>query len=71
MRGLANNTSPSKKWIILDGPVDSLWIESMNTVMDENKMLFLTNGERIAIPPNMRLIFEVPDLNSATPGIHF
>lgn len=80
-RRLAGDTSPIKKWIILDGPgivcalsqfivaVDSLWIESMNTVMDQNKMLFLTNGERIPIPSQMRFIFEVPDLDAATPGL--
>lgn len=40
----------------------------MNTLLDGNRMLFLTNGERIPIPSNMRLIFEVPDLNAATPA---
>jgi dynein heavy chain len=40
----------------------------MNTLLDGNKMLFLTNGERIPIPNSMRLIFEVPDLNAATPA---
>ncbi len=68
MRKLVDDPSPSKHWIILDGPVDSLWIESMNTAMDQNKMLFLTNGERIPITPMMRLIFEVPHLNEATPA---
>lgn len=48
--------------------VDSLWIENMNTAMDQNKILFLTNGERIHIPSTMKFIFEVPNLNAATPG---
>merc|ERR1719498_841936 len=68
MRIFCQDEKPDEKWLMLGGPVDTLWIESMNTVLDDNKVLTLINGDRISMPPTVRLPFEVQDLAVASPA---
>jgi len=68
MRDLSQAPGTNPKWIILDGDLDANWIESMNSVMDDNKLLTLASNERITLKPHMRLIFEIRDLRFATPA---
>jgi dynein heavy chain 1 len=58
--------STKKHWIVFDGDVDPEWAENLNSVLDDNKLLTLPNGERISIPGNVRLLFEVETLKYAT-----
>ncbi|XP_063241593.1 dynein beta chain, ciliary-like [Bacillus rossius redtenbacheri] len=68
MRDQANLSGDGPKWIVLDGDIDPMWIESLNTVMDDNKVLTLASNERIALTRGMRLLFEIASLRTATPA---
>jgi dynein heavy chain len=75
MRGMSSNSRDqgyhkyqTHKWVCLDGDVDAVWIESMNTVMDDNKVLTLVSNERIPLTDAMRMVFEVNSLANASPA---
>ena len=56
------------RWILFDGDVDAVWVENMNSVMDDSKLLTLNNGERIRLEKYCKLLFEVFDLQYASPA---
>lgn len=68
IRNMSEMTSPEPKWVMMDGDIDPNWIESMNSVMDDSKILTLASNERISLSPTTRLIFEIGHLRNATPA---
>jgi dynein heavy chain len=71
-RELNDRLPPGKenemRWIVFDGDVDALWVENMNSVMDDNRLLTLPNGERIRLQRYCAMICETFDLQYASPA---
>eukprot|EP00918_Siedleckia_nematoides_P060999 GHVU01133148.1.p2 GENE.GHVU01133148.1~~GHVU01133148.1.p2 ORF type:complete len:218 (+),score=35.82 GHVU01133148.1:3108-3761(+) len=67
-RDFSRDLKNERKWIVLDGPVDVTWVESLNTVLDDNRKLCLISGEVLPMKDNMKIIIEAVDLKCASPA---
>lgn len=68
VRMCAESHPENFQWIVFDGPVDPIWIESLNTVLDDNKKLCLSSGEIVKLTSQISILFEVDDLSEASPA---
>ncbi|XP_063840903.1 LOW QUALITY PROTEIN: cytoplasmic dynein 2 heavy chain 1-like [Scylla paramamosain] len=67
-RQVVREPPETTSWIICDGDIDPEWIESLNSVLDDNRLLTMPSGERIQFGPNVNFLFETHDLSSASPA---
>jgi dynein heavy chain 2 len=67
-RGVVKEPSSVHSWIVCDGDIDPEWIESLNSVLDDNRLLTMPSGERIQFGPNVNFLFESHDLSCASPA---
>ena len=67
-RGVVAEPLTTTSWIVCDGDVDPEWIESLNSVLDDNRLLTIPSGERIQFNTNVNFIFETHDLSHASPA---
>ncbi|GAV04846.1 hypothetical protein RvY_15060-4 [Ramazzottius varieornatus] len=68
VREVVAQADQSAAWIVLDGDIDPNWIESLNSVLDDNRLLTLPSGERLRLPSNVNLLFETDELKAASPA---
>lgn len=55
--------------MVMDGPLDPLWVEGLNSVLDDSRVLCLGNGERLSVSEKMvKIVFEVGGVEKVSPA---
>jgi len=67
-RAFSKMRDTTKKWLILDGPVDYMWVENLNSILDDNRKMSLPNGEQIKMSNSTCVILETNHLKNVTPA---
>ena len=67
-REFASSRDDKKKWVLLDGPIDYMWVENLNSILDDNKRMSLPNGESIKMSEGMSILLETNHLKNVTPA---
>ena len=49
-------------WLILDGPMDYKWTETIETIIGVRRRMYLHSGEELHVPRNMQMIFETSSI---------
>ena len=57
LRNFSESNSEHGQWLVCDGPIDTIWMESINSVLDDNRKLCLSSGTAIDIRTNVHLFF--------------
>ncbi|XP_077973667.1 uncharacterized protein LOC120348568 isoform X2 [Styela clava] len=63
------NRNQSTTWLCLDGPLVSSWADRLNGALSDQKVMQLSNGDRLYLTDNMRVVFETTDLRNASPSL--
>jgi dynein heavy chain 2, cytosolic len=67
-RNVIKESVEVQSWIVCDGDIDPEWVESLNSVLDDNRLLTMPSGDRIQFGPNVNFLFETDDLSCASPA---
>ncbi|KAG5501524.1 hypothetical protein JKF63_03353 [Porcisia hertigi] len=67
-RDVVKQPKEARPWVLCDGDIDPEWIESLNSVLDDNKLLTMPNGVRIQFGSNVNFVFETHSLEYASPA---
>lgn len=67
-RDFAGMRNDKKKWILLDGPIDFMWVENLNSILDDNKKMSLPNGESIKMSEGTCILLETNNMRNVTPA---